>query len=177
MKIFHRYRSQIHGNYRQAYLRCGLLVGLLLAAYLLVRLLMGKPLPTATGYVSDAILLVAVFLLTAYYRNSLPDKKITLKEAMLFGMGTAVLAAAVYGISVWLIGLSAPQQVVIFTHNMMDKEIIPQDPQIHYWAAWWGIVAAVEMAILGGFGAFVAAIVFRNERGETVGGEKKKIEK
>lgn len=168
MKIFHRYKSQIHGNYRQAYLKCGLLVGLLLAAYLLVRLLMGNPVPTATGYVSDAILLVAIFLLLAYYRNSLPDKKITLKEAMLFGIGTASLAAVVYGLSVWLIGLSSPQQVVIFTQNMMDKEIVPQDPQINYWAAWWAIVAAVEMAILGGFGAFVAAIVFRNERGEVV---------
>ena len=168
MRFFHRYNSTIHGDYRRAYLRCGAITGLLLAIYVLVRLLMGSPVPSAAGYVSDAILLVLVFLFTAYYRNSLPDKKITLKEAMLFGVGTAIIAAMVYGLALWAVGLSFPPQVVLFTQTMMDKEITAQDPQIHYWAAWWAIVAAVETAVLGGFGAFVASIIFRNEKGRIV---------
>ena len=166
MGIFHRYGSTIHGNYRRAYLRCGLLAGALLSAYMLVRLLMGKPIPSPTNYVCDAILLVAVFLFTAYYRNSLPEKKITLKEAMLFGIGTPILAALVYGVVLWIGGILAPQQTVVFTHNMMEKEITTQDPQLHYWALFWALVAVVEMAVLGSFGAFVASIIFRNEKSE-----------
>ena len=106
MGIFHRYNSTIHGNYRKAYLRSGLITGLLLSAYVLIRLLMGKPLESPTSYVSDAVMLVAVFLFMAFYRNSLPDKKITLKEAMLFGIGTAVVAAFIYGLALWAFGIA-----------------------------------------------------------------------
>ena len=112
MSIFHRYSSTIHGNYRKAYLRSGLITGVLLAAYLFSRLLMGKPLESPTSYVSDAVMLVAVFLFMAFYRNSLPDKKITLKEAMLFGIGTAVIAAIFYGLMLWAVGVAFPQPFI-----------------------------------------------------------------
>jgi len=166
MGIFHRYDSTIHGNYRKGYLRSGAITGILLSAYVLVRLLMGSPTPSPASYVTDAILLVAVFLFTAYYRNALEEKKITLKEAMLFGMGTAVVAAVVYGLALWAVGLAFPQQCVVFAKTMMGKVLTLQDPQLHYWAAWWAIVGAVEVAVLGAFGAFVAAIVFRNEKSQ-----------
>lgn len=169
MGIFHRYRSTIHGNYRKAYLRCGLITGTLLTAYMLVRLLMGSPLPSPTSYVSDAIMLVAVFLFMAFYRNSLPDKRITLKEAMLFGIGTAVVAALFYGLALWAFGSAFPQQTVLFTNTVAAKEITTQDPQLHYWAAWWAIYSCILMALLGAFGAFVAAIFLRNEKSEVRG--------
>lgn len=166
MSIFHRYNSTIHGNYRKAYLRCGLITGLLLAAYVLVRLLMGSPLQSPTSYISDAIILVAVFLFMAFYRNALPDHKITLKEAMLFGIGLALVAALLYGVALWAIGFAFPQQTVLFTNSMTGQQITPQDPQLHYWAAWWAIYSTLLMALLGSFGAFVAAIFFRNEKSE-----------
>ena len=166
MGIFHRYNSTIHGNYRKAYLRSGLISGVLLAAYVLIRLLMGKPLESPTSYVSDAVMLVAVFLFMAFYRNSLPDKKITLKEAMLFGIGTAVVAAFIYGLALWALGLAFPQQTALFSTTMTGNEVTTQDPQLHYWAAWWAIYSFVMMALLGSFGAFVAAIFFRNEKSD-----------
>lgn len=166
MGIFHRYNSAIHGNYRKAYLRCGLATGALLVAYVLVRMLMGTPLESPASYVSDAIILVAVFLFMAFYRNALPDKKITLKEAMLFGIGLAVVAAIIYGLALWALGLAFPQQTVLFTNTVTGQEITVNDPQLHYWAAWWGIYSFVMMALLGSFGAFVAAIFFRNEKPE-----------
>ena len=166
MGIFHRYNSTIHGNYRKAYLRSGLITGLLLAAYVLIRLLMGKPLESPTSYVSDAVMLVAVFLFMAFYRNSLPDKKITLKEAMLFGIGTAVVAAFIYGLALWAFGLAFQQQTALFSTTMTGNEVTTQDPQLHYWAAWWAIYSFVLMALLGSFGAFVAAIFFRNEKSD-----------
>ena len=166
MGIFHRYNSTIHGNYRRAYLRCGAITGVLLTAYVLVRYLMGHPVEAPLSYVSDALLLVCVFLFAAYYRNALPDRKVTLKELMLFGIGLSALSAVIYGLFLWGIGLAFPQQAVLFTNNMTANEIGMQDPQLHYWAAWWAIVAAVEVLLLGSFGAFLAAIFFRNEKSE-----------
>ena len=169
MRFFHRYRSTIHGNYRKAYLRCGLLTGLLL--YILVRYLMGMPAESPEAYLSDGIMLVSVLLFTLLYRNALEEKKATQKELMLFGMGTAVVASVLYGVFVWAFGSAAPSQTVLFTQSLSGKEIMESDPELHYWAALWGIVSGVKLALLGGFGAFVSALVFRNEKPD-VRGEK-----
>lgn len=166
MSIFHRYSSTIHGNYRRAYLRCGLITGSLLAAYVLVRYLMGKPLDSPLSYVSDAILLVAVFLFAVHYRSSLPDGKVTLKELMLFGIGLSAVAAVVYGLILCALNLVLTPQTVQFTTAMTGQPLAPSDPQMHWWAIWWAIVAAVEVLLLGSFGAFLAAILFRNEKSE-----------
>ena len=167
MGIFHRYRSTIHGDYRRAYLRSGLLTGVLLALYILVRLLMGSAVESPVSLVVDVILLVLVVLLTARYRNSLPEKKITLKEAMLFGMGTAAVAGVVHGLLLYALLMTSAQQTVLFTNTMLGENTVDcQNPQLHYWAAWWAIVAGVETIVLGAFAAFLAAIFFRNEKSE-----------
>ena len=167
MGLFHRYHSTIHGNYRRAYLRGGLALGLLLALYVLVRLLMRTPMESPLSLLVDIILIVLIFLLTAWYRNSLPDKLITLKEAFLFGIGTAAVAAVVYGLLLWAICLASAPQTILFTNSMLgDGTAGPDTPQLHYWAAWWAIVAGVETIVLGAFGAFLAAILFRNEKSE-----------
>ena len=167
MSIFHRYSSTIHGNYRKAYLRSGLITGVLLAAYLLSRLLMGKPLESPTSYVSDAVMLVAVFLFTMLYRNALPERKATIKELMLFGMGTAVIASLLYGLYIWLSGFSIPGQIELFTNNLMEAEPFADYPA-HYWSALWGLLSAIVMAVLGGFGAFIAALILKNEKGNVI---------
>jgi hypothetical protein len=166
MKFFHRYQSDIHGNYRKGYLRCGTLTGVMLSLYIAVRYLMGMPAESPEAYLSDAIMLLAVFLFTLLYRNALEEKKATLKELMLFGMGTAVLASVIYGLFLWAFGSVATDQTVIFTLTLSGKEITATDPQINYWAALWGIVAGVKLAVLGGFGAFVSAVILRNEKGK-----------
>ena len=167
MGVFHRYKSEIHGNYRRAYLRSGLMSGVLLAAYVLVRLLAGTPMESPMSIVVDAILLVVLFMLTAWYRNSLPEKRITLKEAMLFGIGTAAIAGIVYGLLLWAIGLASSEQTVVFTNTMIGENTVDGlNPQLHYWAAWWAIVAGGETILLGSFGAFLASIFFRNEKSQ-----------
>ena len=165
MKFFRRYNSTIHGNYRKAYLRCGLITGVLLMLYILVRYMMGTPAESPEAYMSDGIMLVAVFLFTLLYRNSLEEKKVTLKELMLFGMGTAVVASVLYGLFVWGFGCAVPEQADLFTSTLRSEEAVVSAPS-HYWAAWWGIESAVKLAILGGFGAFVSSLVLRNEKGE-----------
>ena len=166
MSIFHRYSSTIHGNYRKAYLRCGAITGALLFAYILVRYLMGNAVGSPLSYVSDAILLVALFLFTAYYRNALPEKKVTLKELMLFGIGLSAVAAVLYGLLLWAFEAAVPAQTVLFTETTANQTTSLQDPQLGYWAAWWSIMAAVEALLLGSFGAFLAAILFRTEKSD-----------
>ena len=166
MAVLHRYKSDIHGDYRRAYLLGGLAVGLLLAAYVVLRYLIGSPTVSTLSYVGDAILLVLIFLYAAYYRRSLPDGLVTLKELMLLGVGTSLVAAVVYGLLLWAFGLACPAQTVLFTNNMTAQEVTLQDPQLHYWAAWWAIGAAIETALLGSFGAFLAAIFLKTEKSE-----------
>lgn len=165
MKFFHRYNSTIHGNYRKAYLRCGLITGGLLALYIMVRYLMGSPAESPEAYMSDIIMLLAVFLFTLLYRNSLEEKKATLKELMLFGLGTAVVASLLYGICLWLFGYAVPEQTDLFTRTLRGEEAVLSAPS-HYWAAWWGVESAIKLAVLGGFGAFVASLLFKNEKSD-----------
>lgn len=165
MKFFHRYNSTIHGNYRKAYLRCGLITGGLLALYIMVRYLMGSPAESPEAYMSDIIMLLAVFLFTLLYRNSLEEKKATLKELMLFGLGTAVVASLLYGVCLWLFGYAVPEQTDLFTRTLRGEEAVLSAPS-HYWAAWWGVESAIKLAVLGGFGAFVASLLFKNEKSD-----------
>lgn len=166
MKIFKRYSSTIHGNYRKAYLRCGLIVGVLMSLYLLIRNLMGAPAQSPVSLVSDAILLVSVFLFAAYYRNSLPERKVTLKELMLFGMGLAAVAGLVYGLFLWVILSVDTDSILRFVPGMTGREVDPNDPQMHYWAPFIAIVSAIETLLLGAFGAFLASILLKNEKPE-----------
>ena len=173
MRFFHRYKSTIHGNYRKAYLRCGLLTGLMLILYLLVRWLMRNPAESPESYLSDGILLVSVFLFTMLYRNALQGGKATMKELMLFGMGTAVVASLLYGIYVWLSGIALPGQTELFSKTLTNADDFSRYP-VGYWSALWGIVAAVKMAVLGGFGAFISALILKNEKGTVVSFRNKK---
>ena len=166
MRFFHRYNSTLHGNYRKAYLRCGTVTGLLLALYIVIRWLMGTPVASPEGYVSDAVMLVALFLFAVYYRNALPEKKVTLKELMLFGMGTAVVASVVYALLLWVFCLAVPEQTALFVETMTGEEMGVEDPQLRYWAGAWALVTGIKMALLGAFGAFIAAIVFKTEKPE-----------
>ena len=167
MRLFHRYKSTIHGNYRRAYLRSGLLTGVMLMLYLWVRWLMENSAESPVSYLSDGILLVGVFLFTMLYRNTLPDRKATLKELMLFGMGTAIMACLVYGVFIWIMGFAVPRQIELFTNTMMENEPFVDYPA-HYWSAFWGFISAVIMAVLGGFGAFISALILKNEKGEII---------
>lgn len=163
MKFFHRYESEIHGNYRKGYLRFGTITGVVLMLYIFVRYMMGVPAESPEAYITDGLLLVAVFLFTLLYRNVLPDRKATLKELMLLGLGIAVVASVLYGLFLWVFGSAVPEQTELFTRTLRGEEAFPTAPA-HYWAAWWGIESAVKLSVLGGFGAFIAAIVFRNEK-------------
>ncbi|MBR4773221.1 MAG: hypothetical protein IK010_02180 [Bacteroidales bacterium] len=158
MSIFHRYKSTIHGNYRRAYLRSGLVTGLLLAAgHMALHTHHSSLITDHSTLILNIVLMVAVFLFTAWYRHSLPDQRITLKESMLFGMGLSLVAALLYALLLLILYLLLPST---------DLRLPTSDYPAHYWAALWAIVAAVGTLLLGSFSAFLAAIFLRNEKSE-----------
>ena len=149
-----------------------MLTGVMLMLYLLVRWLMRNPAESPVSYLSDGILLLAVFLFTMLYRNSLPDRKASLKELMLFGMGTALVGCLLYGLYIWVAGFAITGQIELFTNTLMENEPFADYPA-HYWSALWALMSVVFMAVLGGFGAFISAIILRNEKPEIKKKEKK----
>lgn len=139
------------------------MTGIMLVLYLLVRWMMNNPAESPISFLSDGILLVAGFLFSMLYRNTLPDRKATLKELMLFGLGTAILACFLYGLFIWVSGFAIPGQIELFTNTMKGSGEFSKFPA-HYWSAFWAFIAAVFMAVLGGFGAFISALILKNEK-------------
>ena len=64
-------------------------------------------------------------------------------------------------------GFAVPGQIELFTNTMMENEPFTDYPA-HYWSAFWGFISAVIMAVLGGFGAFISALILKNEKGEII---------
>ncbi|MBR5092092.1 MAG: hypothetical protein IKX32_01275 [Bacteroidales bacterium] len=158
MSIFHRYKSTIHGNYRRAYLRSGLVTGFLLAAgHMALHTHHSSLITDHSTLILNIVLILAVFLFTAWYRHSLPDQRITLKEAILFGMGLSLVAALLYALLLFILQTTF--------YNLLPPPPSSDYPP-HYWAALWAIVAALGTLLLGSFSAFLAAIFLRNEKSE-----------
>ena len=157
MSIFHRYKSTIHGNYRRAYLRSGLVTGLLLAAgHMALHTHHSSLITDHSTLILNIVLMVAVFLFTAWYRHSLPLQRITLKEAMLFGIGLSLVAAPLYALLLFILQTTF--------YNLLPPPSSDYPP--HYWAALSAILAALGTLLLGSFSAFLAAIFLRNEKSE-----------
>lgn len=164
MKPFHRYTSTIHGNYRRAYLRSGVLVGLLLAAYIIIRRLIGQPAQSPISLITDAILIISILLLSAYYRSALPEKQVTLKELMLFGIGTSLIAAITYGLLLWAhMSLDAPTTIT-FVQSLTGQTSTISDPQYHYWPPFITLLTLINITLLGSFASFLTAIILRTEK-------------
>ena len=104
MKFIRRYQSEIYGNYRKAYLLDGVLTGLLIGGAVSFCKLIYYPIYAPENYVTDVVLLVCTLLFAYMYRSKLPDRKVTFKELILFGLGLGVVAAIVYGLFLMFYG-------------------------------------------------------------------------
>ncbi|MBR1798455.1 MAG: hypothetical protein IJ761_00955 [Bacteroidales bacterium] len=161
-----RYQSVIHGNYRRAYLQAGCVVALLLIAQILIRQLLMHECTSPLGYLPDALLLLSLLLLMIRYRKSLDGSKVSMKELMLFGMGTSCIAAVGYGLLLVLHGLCFKDQSLTFASTLMGHEVDVTNTPIHYWTLFVAIITVIETALLGSFGAFVFSILLKTEKPE-----------
>lgn len=170
-KIIRQYRSEIHGDYRSAYLMWGALTGLLLSLYLLLRHWVGAPCRTPSDLGKDALLLLAMGLSMYFYRRSLPDKMVTMKELLLLGLGTGFVAAVVYGLFVWLYcGVMYPDMTEVYAERFKTVDSAPEgyvaalNPGM--WALMFGFVNSFLTSIIV---AFFGALVLKTEKAEVRG--------
>ena len=176
-RIFRRYKSTIYGNYRKAYIIAGVLTGVAMAIVLLLRdWLSVFPMSSPENYVTEIVLALGIFLTCIIYRNGLPDKKVTLKELLLLGLGIGVVSAIVYGLWLWLnLSVFAPELVEYYN----DERISMMDPaeasaaaklaveQVRrYTAGNWAFIGGFRSAVMSIIITFFAAIILRTEKGE-----------
>ena len=166
--IFRRYKSEIHGNYRAAYLKYGVLTGLAMGLYLFVRHWVGYPSSTPSDLGKDVLMIAAIILFTYLYRRGLADGRVTFKELVLLGLGTGVTAAVVYGLAVWLYcGVAYPEMTTVYADRFRTDETTTEayvsalNPVP--WALFYGFVHTAVTSIIV---AFFAALIFKTEKGE-----------
>lgn len=169
-KIFRRYKSTIHGNYRVAYLKWGLLSGALMSLYLLLRHLLGSPCPSPADLWKDLLLVVVMLLAMYLYRKNLSDGKVTMKELLLLGLGIGLVSAVVYGLFVWLYcGVLYPEMTALYADRFKtdassaEGYLAALNPWM--WALMFGFVNTALTSIIV---AFFGALIFRTEKGDIV---------
>ena len=105
MRFIRRYKSEIYGNYRRAALVDGFAASVVMAAYVLISSLVGLPVSAPETYVTDGLMLIAVFVGAYLYRKSLSEVSVSLKELLLLGLDMGVVIGIVYGLLLWVIML------------------------------------------------------------------------
>ncbi len=177
MGIIRRYQSEIYGRYRRAYLRDGLWSALVLSGVVLVCKLIYYPIDTPHSLITDISLLVATLFFAYRYRATLPDRKVTFKELMLYGLGLGIVAAFFYGLFLWLYGGVLDGE---FCNRCMERFIENEKngngseelkeqviAVMRGYRAWtWAAIGAFLTAVMSILTAFIAALVFKTENGK-----------
>lgn len=173
-KFIRRYESTIYGKYRIAYLKYGVFIGLAISLYVLICGTIGHPIQTPDNYGTEAVMLLGIFLSTYLYRNSLPEKLVSLKELMLLGIGMGTVASVVYGLILWMYtSVLFPDWVNIFIEsriNVMpdasesEEAKIAVDAVRNYSAGDWAFIGGFRSFVMSILMVFCAAIIFRTEK-------------
>ena len=177
-KVFRQYKSTIYGNYRKAYLKCGVVVGVASALLMLflwiIRVDDSRFEPC--GWAIELMFAVVIGFGCYRYRKSLPGEKVTLKELMLMGLGSGVVGAVVYGLLLALMcATSLPGLTEAFAEGRIAvmpsgdesfeaKQAI--DTVRGYTAGDWGFIGGFRAAVMSVLIAFLAAIVLRTEKAD-----------
>lgn len=176
--IIRRYRSVIHGNYRWAALKYGIVMGVALSVFLVFRFLLGHPsnapISSDENWVVFVALLVMSLVLVFHYRRHLTEKKITFKESFLVTFDSCVIACIVYAAFMYIYALYIDNGMNSFQDRTLDvmtralaKRENPNQIQLPdmVYLVFWGMMVNIIMSILI---AFITGIVCRNEKGEVV---------
>ena len=158
-----------------AYLRDGVLSGLLISGVVLFCKLIYYPIYAPQNYVTDVTLLVATLFFAWRYREGLPEKKVFFKELMLFGLGLGVVAAIVYGLFLLLYGgvIDKEFPARCLEHFILGEQRgtgtdeekaatieVMKTYKLHTWA----FIGTFRTAVMSIMTAFVAALVLRTEK-------------
>jgi hypothetical protein len=183
-KIFRRYKSTIYGNYRKSYLIYGMVTGIAMFVILFVRDWMSdSPMSQPENFITELVMGVGIFLFTYRYREQLPDKKVTLKELMLLGLGIGVVGSVIYGLLTWVNCGSINTELVEFYNQERISVMEPAESSAEakaavelvkkYTAGDWAFIGGFRSAVMSIILTFFAALIFRTEKSPVVERNKK----
>ena len=183
-KIFRRYKSTIYGNYRKSYLIYGMVTGIAMFVILFVRDWMSdSPMSQPENFITELVMGVGIILFTYRYREQLPDKKVTLKELMLLGLGIGVVGSVVYGLLTWVNCRSINTELVEFYNQERISVMEPAESSAEakaavelvkkYTAGDWAFIGGFRSAVMSIILTFFAALIFRTEKSPVVERNKK----
>ncbi len=176
--IIKRYRSVIHGNYRCASIKYGIVMGVGLSCCLVLRYILGHPsnapISGDENWVVFIALLIMSLVLVFHYRRHLADKKISFKEGFLLTLYSCIVACVIYAVFMYFYAIFIDNGIDSFqdrTIDTMTRAVANGNstnnihlPEMIY-LVFWGMMANMIMSILV---AFITGIICRNERAEIV---------
>jgi hypothetical protein len=182
MGLLNRYKSTMHGNYKIAVFKYGLLIGIGLSLVILFRYWFKMPISEPVSYYEDISMLVFLFIAVFLYKRGLKERKITLKESYILGLGSGIIASIIYGIFLFVYSQYIDidiqqrcfeiQRAVKTNINLNDEELMLMVKPSSI--AFSAILLSSVLTILW---ALIIAILLRNEQGILIGKEMKNLEK
>lgn len=168
-KIISKYSSEIHGPYLTKSLKYGLIIGALLCIGLLIRFMIMKPPSSPISLTDNIIMLLSMGCMVFWYRNTLPEKKITFKEAWLTGFFSGSIASLLFGIYMYIyiiwIDANMPDRCIKVLKNVEQyKDYTYQQFQAMTTPSTIALQAIIYNVIMAIIWAFCVAIVVRNEK-------------
>lgn len=171
--FFRRYKSTIYGNYRRAYLLYGVAIGVVMGLISLIYNVASTiPLGNPDNYVTNLVMAIGIFGFSYHYRQQLPEKKVTLKELMLLGLGMGVVSSLIFGLwELFDLKVLSPEMVDYYNSQRiatMPTETPEQMSQIAivkgYTASDWAFISGFRSVVLSILIMFFSALVFRTEK-------------
>lgn len=182
MGLLNRYKSTMHGNYWIAIFKYGLLIGIGLSLVVLFRYWFKIPLSEPVSYAEDIAMLVFIFIAVFLYKRGLEERKITLKESYIVGLGSGIIASIIYGMFLFIYSQYIDvdiQQRCFEIQRAVEANAQLNDGQLKIMTTPSAIAFSAIMlsSVLSILWSLIIAILLRNEQGVLVIKEMKNLEK
>lgn len=175
--IIRRYSSVMHGNYRWAGVKYGVVMAAGLCFSLFLRYILGHPANAPIAKDETWVVFIGLILMSLvlvfHYRRNLTEKKISFKEGFLVSFYACLVACVIYAVFMYgytlYIDNSAldsfhdrtidvmTRTIAASEHRDIDSVVLPEMPYL----VMWGMVLNMVMSILV---AFITGIICRNEK-------------
>lgn len=101
MGLIRRYKSEMHGNYKRAWLQYGIITSVAMILSVLIRYALTYPIESSFSWTDDVVILICLVGFTMTYRSTLPEKRISFKEIYVLNLGIGFISAIVFGLFIW----------------------------------------------------------------------------
>lgn len=160
MGLIRRYKSEIHGNYKRAWLQYGIITSIAMVLSVLIRYALTYPIESSFSWTDDVIILICLVGFTITYRSTLPEKLITFKEIYVLNLGIGFISAIIFGFFIWYyasrVDISFPDRY--YASMMAQSETSELSPDV-YETQTKAMSTPGNLALQGGVLTFVNVLV------------------